>query len=203
VQPSIGRRSLVLSLAAATAFLVLAVLVRQGAMIGFDRFSVDHLSPLAHGPRRHQSSLVQFLNTPLTVAVGVAAPATSLLLAAAGCLELLRRGRPWRAYWWAIGLAVGLLIELTGKLVIGDETVTGVFRADRADFPSGHAIRAVLLTGLACELWPSGRRAFLAAALVIFAGLQMKQVHPPSDLVGGLLAGLAIYAALRVPQNPA
>ncbi len=190
-------------LTAAAAFVALAALVRHGVMLDLDRYSVDHLSPLAHGPRLHQPAFVQELNTPLTLAVGVAAPAAALLLAAAGCLALVRRGRLARAYWWAIAFAVGLLIELTGKLVIGDQTATGVLRAARADFPSGHAIRAVLLTGLACELWPAGRPVFLGGVAVVFAGLQMKQVHPPSDLVGGLLAGVAIIAALRLSQKPA
>jgi undecaprenyl-diphosphatase len=64
-------------------------------------------------------------------------------------------------------------------------------------FPSGHTIRALLVATLVIAFRPALR----APALVWFVGavvaLVVVAAHTPSDVLGGLLVGLALVLAVR------
>ena len=60
-------------------------------------------------------------------------------------------------------------------------------------YPSGHALRSVLLLGTLYALWPNAP--FRAALVVLLAGSAASRVylgtHWPSDVLGGVLLGVA------------
>lgn len=66
-----------------------------------------------------------------------------------------------------------------------------------ASFPSGHMIRGTVVAAILILSWPRARRwillwvAFVAPALVVSAA------HTPSDVLGGLIVGVALLQASR------
>ena len=68
--------------------------------------------------------------------------------------------------------------------------------AFQSSFPSGHALRSVLLAAAVAAVWPFARRwvaAWAAASLVL---LELSGFHVPSDIAGGLLLALLLVLAL-------
>ena len=136
----------------------------------------DHLAPLVHGPHADHPFLLTWLNEWLTSVDESRRAGPEHRGALCWVLMLALRGRRDRAMLWAGAFAAGLLIEVLGKLFVD------------SSFPSGHTMRALLLAGLAAELWPRRRPWFWGFAAFVILGVQLKGIHPPSDIAGGILA---------------
>ena len=191
-----GPGAVVAVCALAVAFAALAGAAHAGWMDSLASFSDRELSPLQYGVQRDHPFAVSWLNAPLTAAVSLATPTVSILLCAGGCALLARSGRRRRAVLWAVAMAVAVAVEVLAKQLVDP------------GYPSGHAIRAIVLAGLAAELWPRYAPAAVGIAVAVIVGLQLKGAHPPADIAGGVLVGLAIVIAVRaweprLPQKPA
>jgi membrane-associated phospholipid phosphatase len=124
-------------------------------------------------------------------------------LATLGLRRLARSGRPRLALLWASALAAGFAIELAAKAAVHQQQPDhrvicrglGAGGFD-ASFPSGHALRAVLLAGIGAALWPHLQRRFVLSALAVALALQVNGIHPLSDIVAGLLTGAALWLAV-------
>ncbi len=99
---------------------------------------------------------------------------------------------------------MGFAVEVAGKAFVGQQQPDhrvicrglGAGGFD-ASFPSGHALRAMLLAGVASALWPHLRVRFAAAAAAIALALQLNGIHALSDIAAGALAGLALWLAVE------
>ncbi len=115
------------------------------------------------------------------------------MLLLVGCAILWRRGRHHEALVWlgvfAAGNAVMLICKeiVTKPMVYDDHTPLVEFTSS---FPSGHAMRAVILAALFATIWPRLRwlLALWAAAAVV--SLEIDRIHALSDLAGGVLLGV-------------
>ena len=157
----------------AVAVLVLAIagltaLVAGGALTRIDQYGLDHLMPAlnpdraqaqeSHGYRGYflpfglnTSWWVKLLDTwcyPCSVVI-------SFLIVALACLVLHRRGRTVLGLAWAGAWVAGNAIEVIGKGVLARPDLFGTDDAGLRihvsvfdqSFPSGHAIRCVLVAG--------------------------------------------------------
>lgn len=201
---------------AAAAFGVLGALVVDNAQVhGLDQWSVDHLMP---GLSRRAGALKFVGDTSVNVGgrehslVRVAArvvtePASawpSVVLVVLLATVAWRRGSVRVAVVWLLAFGVAGATEL---LLKGDLTRPPLtFRTDvgtypvagfDSSYPSGHAVRALLLAAFAAAIWPAPKAAlagwvFVSGALLVLGGF-----HTPTDVVGGLLLGLAIVGFLK------
>jgi membrane-associated phospholipid phosphatase len=185
-----------LTIAASVAFLGLAALVQAGTTASLDHWALHHLQPL--------------INTDWTYATDPADPLLTTALFAAGCLLLRRRGRSAEAAAWLVALGAGFTVEIAGKEFTGQldytehERVFDLFTLPRS-FPSGHSLRAVLLAGLTTALWPRLRGWAIPWAITTATITELCGMHVPTDVLGGLLAGLALasWASPHQPTNRA
>jgi membrane-associated phospholipid phosphatase len=73
-----------------------------------------------------------------------------------------------------------------------------------SSFPSGHALRAALLTAVIIYTWPVLKWLVLAWLAAVVLTLELNGVHTPSDVLGGLLLAFAfIVAVLFLTPNAA
>jgi hypothetical protein len=190
----------------AVAYATLAVLVAAGAFTGVDQWAVEHLMPSASFHRGRPGWLEaavpllhQRFDSPLAVAADV------VTLPAAALVSLAIVVAAWRVAGLGLGLvaawAAGSAVELLCKHVLvrpalRDGTLHIV--AFDSSFPSGHALRTVLVAYAVARIWPRARGAaivWVAASVVL---LQLAGWHTPTDLAGGLLlGGLALVGGGR------
>jgi membrane-associated phospholipid phosphatase len=213
----VSRRSATLALAAAYA--VLAVLVAGGALSGIDQWSVDHLMPGLHDGGRKPSlgeAAVPLLHASWKTGLDVVAnvvtlPAQALvasLLAGVCCLALRRRGRRREALprdesaalAWGLAWIVANAVEVLCKSSLARPLLHAhghALVAFESSYPSGHALRSVLLAAAAAAVWPAARRwvALWAAATLML--LELDGFHVPSDIAGGLLLALPLILLAR------
>ncbi len=198
--------------AAAAAFASLAGLVAAGTLTRPDQWAVDHAMPGGLGVGRAPGlaeSVVPLLHAHWSSAVGVAAnvvtlPAQALLsfvVVAACCLVLRARGRLAEAAAWAALWIGANAVEVLCKAVL---TRPALYRdgmhvaAFDSSFPSGHALRTVLVAATVAAAWPSARRPLAAWAAASVVLLELAGFHVPTDIAGGLL-----LAALALVVRPA
>ena len=132
---------------------------------------------------------------------------TPLRVAALGLvIWLLRRHAKRLALWTATTMAVGGLLGVLLKLLVGrnrPDLLDPVARATGFSFPSGHALNAALAAAVfVLVLLPVARGAWrrllwgAAVVVTVLTGLSriVLGVHWTSDVVAGWLLGIAVVA---------
>jgi undecaprenyl-diphosphatase len=135
-----------------------------------------------------------------------------VVLALIGVGLLIRLGRRDLALFLGVAAALRALGPVL-KVLIGSprpsiEAVLIIAEADGLGFPSGHAMGASLFYGAIAIIAPQVvphrllARGIQVAAVVMMALIALSRVrlgvHWPSDVVGGLLFGLAVVCLLQV-----
>jgi membrane-associated phospholipid phosphatase len=191
----VSRRSTALL---ACAFAALATLVAAGAFTQVDQWAVDHLMP---GASFHNEGggllegLVPLLHSNWSSGYSIAAnivtlPASFLisLAIAYACSRSL-----------AAALIAAVAVEVLCKEVLARPSLyDGSFHIAPFDssFPSGHALRAVIVAAAIAWRWPRSRPLAAAWAVVSLVLIQLAGWHTPTDIAGGvILAGLALLGA--------
>ena len=176
-----------LSAALACAFVALTGLVHTGVTAGFDDRAQRNVEPLAEG---HWSAL--------TVA---ADPLITIALFAGSFVALRRRGELAAAWAWVGALALGLSIEVACKYWVDQIPFAAAERVFdvvslAGSYPSGHAMRAVLLAGLGSVVLPRYRPVWIAYAVFVAVWVVVSGMHLVTDAAGGVLLGGALVAAV-------
>jgi len=185
----VSRRS---SALLAAVFAALASLTAAGAFSGLDQWAVNNAMPGASFSRVSTSIATDVIplhhvrwHSPWSVATNLVTLPASFLLSLVIVAALSRR----------LGLA---LLACVVVEVICKETLTrpalhhGVLHIGPFDssFPSGHALRTVLIAIAVTAAWPRLALATVAWAAVSVVLLLLGGWHTPSDLIGGVVLGL-------------
>jgi len=177
------------------------VLVAAGAFTGLDQWSVDHLMPGAsfhHGQAGLLEAIVPLLHSrwgsPFAVAVNVVTLPASFLVALAIAFACSRR--------FALALLAAVAVEVLCKEVLTRPALhDGSFHIAAFDssFPSGHALRTVIVAGAIASIRPGVGRVAAAWAIASIVLLLLAGWHTPTDLLAGVLLGaLALLGARRL-----
>jgi membrane-associated phospholipid phosphatase len=204
------------------AFALLAVLVEAGALTRGDQFALDHLMPALHPESTSGGSVTQGLYRPFRAGTSPLWEAVDLwtypcsviisgLVMATALVVSWRRSRLAPALAIAAAWVVGNAVELAGKGVIRRPALYGSAHGVRIhvtsfdnSFPSGHMIRGTLLVAAIGLLWPRARWVLLPWAVLVAPALVVSSAHTPSDVLGGLLMGLALIGgAAALAASPA
>jgi membrane-associated phospholipid phosphatase len=194
----------------AVVFAVLAALVADGHLHSLDRYAVEHWMPaLDPDSARHtippvHGAFLPFELDPspwwkrvLDSTMYPASILVSLTVFAVGCAVLWRRGARVAAVVWGAAWFVANGIEVTVKAAIEKPELYAVEDGERQhlvafdhSFPSGHAMRAVLVAGFVLFVWRRVGLLAAAWAAVLPVCLVASSWHVPSDVAGGILFGL-------------
>jgi membrane-associated phospholipid phosphatase len=171
---------------ACLSFAALAVAVAAGAFTGIDQWAVDHVMPGGHFTGRQANlldALVPLAGTHWDSALSVAAAVVAIPASFFVALALTAwRSRPVAALVIAGTAVEALCKEALSRPPLHHGTLHVVAFDD--SFPSGHALRVVLVAAaFASPL--AAAWAVLAIVLIQLAGW-----HTPSDILGGLLLAL-------------
>ncbi len=170
------------------AFLALTVAVQIGATAPVDRLLEQHTGTLASG----NWSLLALAADPFVVTV----------VFAAALLAMWRRSATVHPLAWAATFLFGQLVEMALKWHVGQipfnepERVLGVWML-AGSYPSGHAMRAVLLAGVASAVAPRWRWLWIAYAAGMSAWVLVSGMHLSTDTLGGVLLGAMLVAAVN------
>jgi membrane-associated phospholipid phosphatase len=174
----------------ATAFVVLAALVDITDFDRLNTFAIHHLQPLAGGnghPRMREWT---------EVLISPASPMIAALVIAGASVCLVARRRNRAAAAWPAALALALVVEIVSKLVVGQHN-SGIWHGFGltfdSSFPSGHVLRAILITGAVAAVIPALRVALVLWCAAVAVCLLINGWHLPTDIAGGILAGMALY----------
>ena len=139
---------------------------------------------------------------PLHDVAAAADPLPAILIAVLAGAALFVRGRRRAAAVWLLAMGLAFTIELVGKLTVDQipvagarTTIAGIGVTD--SYPSGHAIRSILIAGAVVEAFPMTRRVALAWAIVTVVVVSLSVGHVLTDVIGGVLAGAALAAWTR------
>ena len=177
-----------LSAALASAFILLTVLVDTGVTAGLDRYGADNLSPLA--------------DSSWSLLTSAADPFVTAAVFGAAFLVLRSRGATAAAWAWVAALAIGLLVEVVCKAAVDqiafspEERIFDLFSLAKS-FPSGHAMRAVLLAGVGTAVAPRYARIWIAYATFVGVWVVVSGMHLVTDAIGGVLLGAALVTAVN------
>ena len=181
----------------AATFAALAGLTAAGAFSGLDQWAVDHAMPGASFSRASTSLVSDVIplyhvrwHSPWSVVTNLVVLPASFPLSVVIVAALSRR----------LGLA---LLACVAVEVICKETLTRPALHDGAlhigpfdsSFPSGHALRAVLIAVAVATAWPRFALAATTWATASVVLLLLCGWHTPSDLIGGIVLGLLGAAA--------
>ena len=181
----------------ACAFAALAALVAAGRFTRADQWAVDHLMPGAKAGNKGGAlldGLVPLLhanwNSAYAIANIVTLPASFLvsLAIAFACSRVLG----------AVLLAAVAVEVLCKELITRPALYSKSFHVAAFDssFPSGHALRTVIVAAAVAWTWPRARGLAVAWAIASLALLQLAGWHTPTDIAGGVLLGaLALLGA--------
>ena len=174
-----------------SAFAALAVAVAAGAFTGLDQWGVEHVMPGGHFTGRAPSlldSLVPLAGTRWSSAWSVLANVVTLPASFLVALAIVA----WRSRVLAALLVAAVAVEtLCKELLARPELHHGSQHVVAFDdsFPSGHALRAVIVAGAIASPWAT---AWVVSAIVL---LQLAGWHTPTDIAGGLLLGASALLA--------
>lgn len=191
------RPVLVGAVAATVAFVVLmaGVAWHWSPAVRWDQavVSAGHGLMLSHPALRTVTRLVTDVGSPASVDVITGGAALGLLVA----------GRRRAAVYLVVIRVLELALETGIKHLVGRPRPAlpdPIAHASGLSFPSGHAAgTAVLITGALLVSLPAGRRTLTATAVVaaavavlaVAASRVLLGVHYPSDVLAGMLLGLA------------
>lgn len=200
-------------------FAVLAGLVATGQLDSLDEYAVVHWMPgldpaAAHRtiPKLEGVFMPWDLDSPwwhklLDVVMYPASVAVSLTVFAVGSVVLWRRGSKVAAVVWGATWFVANAIEVLVKVGVEKpnlyrtkEGVSYHIASFDHSFPSGHAMRTVLVAALVAYVWKRFGRALAIWVLVVPICLVAASWHVPSDVIGGVVFGalvvLGVYATI-------
>ena len=190
---------------AALAFVVLAVLVALGQLDTIDRYAVHNLMPnraAYHSKISLIESLLSYRGLHFRPGAVLRLPASLLLsslLVGSTSAYLWRRDRRREATTWAGIFVTGIVLELLCKAAITRPSLYGTFRGEPvhltgfdSSFPSGHAVRAVILAIVVGSVWPALRPLLALWLVAVAVTLEVDGIHTPSDITGGLLLASAL-----------
>ncbi len=198
-----SRASGVAAASAAAAFAALAGLIASGDLTSLDQWAVDHAMPGAHfaGRPTLADAIVPLLGTHWHGALHIASELVSLpaffttatVIVAAACLAIPGRAALALAAAYAAGNVVEVVVK--GTLTRPPLSAHGVHLSGfDASYPSGHAIRTVLVGLAVAWAWPRLGRWAATWALASILLLELGGQHVPSDIAGGLLIAAALVA---------
>jgi membrane-associated phospholipid phosphatase len=191
----VSRRSTALL---ACAFAALAAFVAAGAFTRIDQWAVDHLMPEANFHDQGGGlleGLVPLLHANWSSTYGVAA--NIVTLPASFLVSLAIAFACSRALGAALVTAVAVEV-LCKEVLTRSGLYDGSFHITAFDssFPSGHALRTVMVAAAVGWRWPRARLVAGAWALASLVLIQVAGWHTPTDIAGGvLLAALALLGA--------
>jgi membrane-associated phospholipid phosphatase len=197
---------------ASAAFVLLALLVSAGRLHELDQYAVDHWMP---GLERGSASRtvppftgifmpvddldISWWQVPLELMMYPASALVSFAVFALGSYVLWRRGARvaavvWFATWFvANAIEVGLKIGIEKpELYLTDEVPPYHLKAYDHSFPSGHALRSVMVAAIVFYVWRRFGRALAAWVAASAVALVIGSWHVPSDVVGGVLFGVLV-----------
>jgi membrane-associated phospholipid phosphatase len=176
----------------AAAFAALAGLTAAGVFSGLDQWAVDHAMPGASFSRVSTSLVSDVIplyhvrwHSPWSVATNLVTLPASFLLSFVIVAALSRR--LGLALLACVAVEVVCKETLTRPLLHHGELHIGPFDSS---FPSGHALRTVLIAVAVATAWPRLTLAATAWATASIVLLLLGGWHTPSDLVGGTALGL-------------
>jgi membrane-associated phospholipid phosphatase len=191
------------ALAFAAGFAVLAVLVAAGDLASIDRWAMTHAMPDAHfnsGKPTLVDALVPLWGSTWHTAVSVVTnvvtvPAAFLVASAivlAACLVLGNRG----AFLLAAYVGGNVVEEITKATLARPALYAHGVHVAAFDnsFPSGHALRSVLVAAAVAAAWPRVAVPAVMWACCSVAMIEIGALHVPSDIVGGLLLAGGLLA---------
>jgi membrane-associated phospholipid phosphatase/phosphoglycolate phosphatase-like HAD superfamily hydrolase len=195
---SFGRRRrpfLIAAGAGLAAFVLVAVLMKTGALDALDARVVNLVADHRRQPFTAVADVLDYLDTWWLLTLIVAALLGGLWWS----------GRMVQAVYLGIGVAAALIVNPLLKLAFARPRPTGnaLVTTSSAAFPSGHTTTAtVVATTLGVIFWPTRWRWPMVAAAVVFSlAMAVSRVylgvHWPSDVVGGLTLGFTIAMATR------
>jgi membrane-associated phospholipid phosphatase len=193
----VSRRSAALLVCA---FAALAALIAAGALTRVDQWSVDHMMPGARF-RPANGALIEGIvpllhsgwGSAYAIAVNLVTFPASFLVSLAivfACLRIL-----------GVALVAAVAVEVLCKEVLTRPALYhGSFHIATFDssFPSGHALRTVIVAAAVSRRWPRVRPVAIAWAIASIVLLQLAGWHTPTDLVGGVLLGALALLGPRV-----
>ena len=178
-------------------YVVLATLFALDAFGRFDQWAVDELMPGGRFSAREPGfgdSLVPLLHagwgSGWAVAANIVTLPAGFLVSFAIAAVLSRR--------LALVLLGAVAVEgLSKEVLSGPALYHGGLHIAAFDssFPSGHALRAVIIGGAVALLWPRFRALAIGWTVAAIALLLLCGWHTPSDLIGGIVLGLLGAAA--------
>jgi membrane-associated phospholipid phosphatase len=186
----------------AVAYATLAVLVAAGAFTGVDQWAVDHLMPSSafhHARPGLLEAAVPLLHQRFDSPLAIAADIVTLPAAALVSLAILGFASRVTGIGLLAAWATGSAVELLCKhVLVRPALYDGSFHIAAFDssFPSGHALRAVIVAYAVARLWPRARRVAIVWVVASVVLLQRAGWHTPTDLAGGLLLGGVLLALL-------
>jgi len=191
----VSRRSTALLVGA---FAALAALVAAGAFTRVDQWAVDHVMPGANfhnGEGGLLEGLVPLLHSNWDSAYAIAA--NIVTLPASFLISLAIAFPCSRALGAALVAAVAVEV-LCKEVLTRPALYDGSFHIAAFDssFPSGHALRTMIVAAAVAWRWPRARPVALAWAIASLVLIQLAGWHTPTDIAGGvLLAALALLGA--------
>lgn len=188
----------------ACAFAALAVLVAAGAFTRVDQWAVDHVMPGAdfhNGEGGLLEGLVPLLHSNWSSAYAIAA--NIVTLPASFLISLAIAFVCSRALGAALVAAVAVEV-LCKEILTRPALYDGSFHIAAFDssFPSGHALRTVIVAAAVGWRWPRARPIAVAWAIVSLVLIQLAGWHTPTDIAGGVLLAALALLGRRLAARP-